>query len=511
MPAFARTHLTPSVPPALPLRIGAERWNWRALYNAAGMLERRVIRDLEGQVSASHVYTRPADLAAYAYDAWGASGERHLPDAVVFPASTEEVAGVVRVCAVHRVPIVPRGAGTGYAAGASPSRGGVILSLARLNRVLGVESEAMRLHAQAGAITGAIHAQAAASGLYYPPDPGSSSTCTIGGNVACNAAGPHTLRYGVTADFVAGLTAVLSDGRVVRLGEGGDASASGLLSLLVGSEGTLAVITEVLLRLVPAPKARATLAATFTGMERAAAAVAEISESGIVPAALEFLDAAALDAVRRAGGGDVGGDAEALLIVELEGDVVAVAGDTETACTAITRSGASQLQRATEPGQAQRLWAARKAVSAAVAKVQIGKVNEDVVVPRDRVAELVAHTRELGVKHELQVVNFGHLGDGNVHATFLIDPRVAGERARADAAAGELFETVLRMGGSLSGEHGVGAAKLDYVERQLGPGTVELMRRIKSALDPHNVLNPGKKIPPAPAQSSSSTASNEAA
>ncbi|MGA7987946.1 MAG: FAD-linked oxidase C-terminal domain-containing protein [Candidatus Dormiibacterota bacterium] len=473
------------------------------------MLERRVIRDLEGQVSASHVYTRPADLAAYAYDSWGASGERHLPDAVVFPASTQEVAGVVSVCAVHRVAIVPRGAGTGYAAGASPARGGVILSLARLNRVLGIESEAMRLHAQAGAITAGIHAEAAASGLYYPPDPGSSSTCTIGGNVACNAAGPHTLRYGVTADFVAGITAVLSDGRIVRLGEGGDASASGLLSLLVGSEGTLGVITEVLLRLVPAPKARSTLAATFTGMDRAAAAVAEISAAGIVPAALEFLDAAALAAVRRAGGGDVGGDAEALLIVELEGDVTAVAGDTDASCTAITRAGASQLQRATEPGQAQRLWAARKAVSAAVAKVQIGKVNEDVVVPRDRVAELVARTRELGVKHELQVVNFGHLGDGNVHATFLIDPRVAGERARADAAAGELFETVLQMGGSLSGEHGVGAAKLEYVERQLGPGTVELMRRIKSALDPHGVLNPGKKIPPA--QSSSSTASNEAA
>lgn len=474
------------------------------------MLDRRVIRDLEGQVSPSHVYTRPADLAAYAYDAWGASGERHLPDAVVFPGSTEEAAGVVSVCAVHRIPIVPRGAGTGYAAGASPSRGGVILSLARLNRILGVESEALRIRAQAGAITAGIHAQATAVGLYYPPDPGSSTTCTIGGNVACNAAGPHTLRYGVTADFVAGLTAVLSDGRIVRIGEGGDTSSSGLLSLLVGSEGTLGVITEVLLRLIPAPKTRSTLAATFTGMERAAAAVAEISEAGIVPAALEFLDAAALEAVRKAGGGNIGGDSGALLIVELEGDPSTVGADTEAACTAITRSGASQLQRATEPGQAQRLWAARKAVSAAVAKVQIGKVNEDVVVPRDRVAELVAHTRELGAKHELPVVNFGHLGDGNVHATFLIDPRIDGERARADAAAGELFETVLGMGGSLSGEHGVGAAKLAYVERQLGPGTTALMRRIKAALDPHDVLNPGKKIPERQS-SASSTASNEAA
>ena len=474
------------------------------------MLDRRVIRDLEGQVAPSHVYTRPADLAAYAYDAWGASGERHLPDAVVFPASTEEVAGVVSVCAVHRVPIVPRGAGTGYAAGASPSRGGVILSLARLNRILGVESEALRIHAQAGSVTAGIHAHATAVGLYYPPDPGSSATCTIGGNVACNAAGPHTLRYGVTADFVAGITAVLSDGQIVRIGEGGDTSASGLLSLMVGSEGTLGVITEVLLRLVPAPKTRSTLAATFTTMERASAAVAEISEAGIVPAALEFLDAGALDAVRKAGGGNIGGDAGALLIVELDGDPAAVGADTEAACTAITRAGASQLQRATEPGQAQRLWAARKAVSAAVAKVQIGKVNEDVVVPRDRVAELVAHTRDLGARHELPVVNFGHLGDGNVHATFLIDPRIEGERARADAAAGELFETVLAMGGSLSGEHGVGAAKLAYVERQLGPGTVALMRRIKTALDPHDVLNPGKKVP-VRQSSASSAASNDAA
>src|ERR1035437_2132179 len=284
------------------------------------MLDRRVIRDLEGQVAPSHVYTRPADLAAYAYDAWGASGERHLPDAVVFPATTEEVAGVVSVCAVHRVPIVPRGAGPGSA------------------------------------------------GLDSPPDPGSSTTCTIGGNVACNAAGPHTLRYGVTADFVVGVTAVLSDGRIVRLGEGGDVSASGLLSLMVGSEGTLGVITEVLLRLVPAPKTRSTLAATFSGMERAAAAVAEISEAGIVPAALEFLDAGALDAVRKAGGGNIGGDSAALLIVELEGDPGTVGADTEAACTAITRAGASPLQRATEPGQAQRLWAARKEVSAAVAK-----------------------------------------------------------------------------------------------------------------------------------------------
>ena len=336
--------------------------------------------------------------------------------------------------------------------------------------ILGVESEAIRLHAQAGAITAGIHAHASAAGLYYPPDPGSSATCTIGGNVACNAAGPHTLRYGVTADFVAGVTAVLSDGQIARIGEGGDTSATGLLTLMVGSEGTLGVITEVLLRLVPAPKTRSTLAATFTGMERAAAAVAEISAAGIVPAALEFLDARPSRRCARRAAATSAATLAALLIVELEGDR-RDRWRRHRGCVhrdhARGRVTAPACDRA-RSGEA--LWAARKAVSAAVAKVQIGKVNEDVVVPRDRVAELVAHTRDLGIKHELPVVNFGHLGDGNVHATFL--HRSARRRAsasRADAAAGELFETVLAMGGSLSGEHGVGAAKLAYVERQLGP------------------------------------------
>jgi glycolate oxidase len=454
----------------------------------------RLLRDLTHQVGGEHALARPADLAAYAFDAFGASGERHLPDAVVFPASTEEVAGVVQVCAHHGVPVVPRGAGTGYAGGAIPTRGGVVVNLVRMNRILGVEADAQRMHVEAGAITAHVHHRALAHGLYYPPDPGSSSTCTIGGNVACNAAGPHTLRYGVTADFLAGATVVLADGRIASVGEGAGGGED-LLRLLPQSEGTLGIVTQALLRLIPAPRARTTIAALFADMQAASDAVAAIAAAQLAPAAVEFLDRAAMRAVARTGVSAFPDDAGALLIVEVEGEPSTVGDEAGAVRTALDAAGAQSVETAVDAADAKRLWTARKAISAAVAAVMIGKVNEDVVVPRDRIAELVAHTEVLGEEHEVPVVNFGHLGDGNLHATFLIDPRRRGDRERADAAAAGLFEMVLDMGGSITGEHGVGYTKLPYVEKQLGAAGVQLMGRIKAALDPQGILNPGKKIP----------------
>jgi glycolate oxidase subunit GlcD len=449
-------------------------------------------RDLEAQVGAAHLYSRPADLAAYGFDASGASGERRLPDAVAFPANTEEVSRVVQVCARHQVPLIPRGAGTGYAGGAVPVSGGVVLNLVRMNRVLGLEADAGRIRAEAGAVTASIHRRAAAAGLYYPPDPGAGTTSTIGGNVACNAAGPHALRYGTTADHLTGATVVLADGRVAHLGEAGEASP--LLALLAGSEGTLAVITEVLLRLVAAPAARITLGGRFATLEGGFAAVGEISRQGIVPAALEFLDRSALRALSAAGFAGVHA-AAALVLVELEGDGETVAAEADAARAALSAAGAAEVEVARDGAGQARLWGLRKAISAAVAAVVVGKVNEDVVVPRDRIAELAARTEEIGQRHQVPVVNFGHLGDGNLHVTFLIDPRRPGERARGDAAAADLFESVLAMGGSLSGEHGVGTAKLAFVERQLGAAGVALMRRIKHLYDPRGLLNPGVKLP----------------
>jgi glycolate oxidase subunit GlcD len=456
------------------------------------VLPSAALRDLERQVGTAHLHVRPADLAAYAFDAFGASGERRLPDAVVLPATTAEVSGVVQVCAHHGLPVVPRGAGSGYAAGAVARHGGVIVNLCRMNRILELDMERGRLRAEAGVVTAAIHRRAAAAGFDYPPDPGAASTSTIGGNVACNAAGPHAFRYGTTADFLVGATVVLGDGRIVRLGDG--AEASPLLPLLAGSEGTLAVITEVVLRLLPAPRARATLAARFAGLEPAFGAVAEIAGEGIVPAALEFLDSSAVDAVARTGI-VAAPEGVALVLVELEGEEAAVRAETAAVGSALAAAGAARVDRAATPADAARLWEVRRAVSAAVATVMVGKINEDVVVPRDRIGELVARTEGIGTRHQVPVVNFGHLGDGNLHVTFLVDPRRPGERSRGDAAAADLFETVLGMGGSLSGEHGVGTTKLGYAERQLGTAGMDLMRRLKQRYDPAGLLNPGIKLP----------------
>jgi len=457
------------------------------------MLSSRMIRDLGGQVDRPHVYTRPADVAAYAFDAFGASGDRRAPDAVVFPATTAEVAGVVQVCAHHELAVIPRGAGTGYAGGAVAVDGGVVLNLCRMTRVIGLERDAMRIHVEAGTVTNTVHRRAEAAVLYYPPDPGASTTSTIGGNVACNAAGPHSLRYGVTGDYLTGATAVLADGAVVHLGELGEGDDA-LFSLLPASEGTLAVVTDALLRLVPAPASRATLAATFASMEDACAAAGAISAAAILPAALEVMDSAALDAIARAGLRHFPTGSGAALLVEVEGEQATVNAEGGEVRGALARAGALQVDHAPDAAGARRLWKMRKAISAAVAELMIGKINEDVVVPRDRVAELIGATQEIGARHSVPVVNFGHLGDGNIHTTFLIDPRVKGERQRGDEAAADLFTTVLAMGGSVSGEHGVGCAKLAFLQRQMGPGGMALMDRIKAAYDPAGLLNPGKKV-----------------
>ena len=454
----------------------------------------RLLRDLASQVSPSHVLSRPADLAAYAYDGYGSAGLRALPDAVVFPASTAEVADVVRVCAHHGVPVTARGAGTGYAGGVV-SDGGVVLSLVRMSRILGVEHEAMRVHVEAGAITAAVHAAAGAVGLLYPPDPGSATTSTIGGNIACNASGARAAKYGTTADHLVGAVVVLADGTVARLGEAGP-DGDLLLRLLPASEGTLAIVTEAVLRLVPAPAATATLSAGFADVAGAVNAALRIGAAGVVPSALEFLDDAALAAVAGVPGvGSFPAGTGALVIIEVDGDAATVATQLDAVRTALTAAGARDVEVADGDAAATRLWRARKSISAAVASIVVGKVNEDVCVPLPAVAQAVDAARAAGAAHHVPVVTFGHLGDGVAHATFLIDPRRAGERDRGEAAARQLADAVLGLDGSVTGEHGIGVTKLGVVGRQLDPATLALMRRIKAELDPHGLLAPHVKLP----------------
>jgi glycolate oxidase len=469
----------------------------------------KLVRDLAAQVGPSHVLTRDADLAAYAFDSYGAAGLRAVPDAVVFPASTAEVADVMRVCTHHAVAVVPRGAGTGYSGGAVAGAG-VILSLTRLNRVLGVEPEAMRIAAQAGVVTATVHRHAAAVQLLYPPDPGSATTATIGGNIACCASGPRAFKYGTTADYLVGATAVLADGRTVHLGEAGD-DGTVLLRLLCGSEGTLAVVTEALLRLIEAPAARATISATFAEVAHAAEAAQRLSSAGVVPSALELLDGPALDAVAATPDvGPVAPGAGALVIAEVDGEPAAVAHQTEVVRAAFEGARAQRIEVAADPAAAGRLWKARKSISAAVALIMIGKVNEDVCVPRHAVAAAIEAARRAGERRGLRVVTFGHLADAVVHATYLVDPRRPGDRERGEAAARELSEAVLELGGTVTGEHGIGLAKLAVAERQLGNATLALMRRLKAELDPHGLLNPGKKLPAALVDAAAEAASEPA-
>lgn len=457
------------------------------------MAIRQFLRDLQRQVDTPNVSTRPADRAAYAYDAFGASGDRHLPYAVVFPGTPREVAGVIQVCNHHGVPAIPRGAGTGKAGGAVAVNGGVIVSTARLNAILGLERDAGRLHVEAGTVTARVHAAASAAGLYYPPDPITATTSTIGGNVAYNAAGARAFRYGSTRDYVAGVGVVTANGQQLWLGEGTERDDD-LVPLIAGSEGTLGFVTDVLLRLLPAPAARATATATFARVDDACAAGLAIIDAGVIPAALELLDDGSVRALRRAGGRELAG-AGGMLLVEVEGDASRVNTEGETVRSILSLHGAQRIDHASDSARAAALWSLVTAVPAAVATLVIGKVASDVVVPRQRVVEMLREARTVADRHQVDMAAYGHLAEGHVTVSFLMDPRIGADRTRADLALSELFTAVVQMGGSISGEDGVGYAKRDYVDRQLGRDGVAVMSRLKAALDPMGILNPGKKLP----------------
>jgi glycolate oxidase len=424
----------------------------------------------------------------------------HPADVVVWPGSTDQVSAVLRACTAHRVPVVPRGAGTGYTGGAVPSRGGVVLALSRLNRILEVDEENLLAVVEPHVITGDLQKAVEAVGLFYPPDPASLTTSTIGGNVAECAGGPRAFKYGVTKRYVLGLEAVLASGEVIHTGGKSVKNVVGydLTQLLVGSEGTLAVITKVILRLVPLPPTQVTLRATFPTIRSAVQAVTNLIRARVVPSALELIDGDSLDAVAASLGTRALAPegTGAVLLLEVDGLEEAVREEARRVAQACRDAGAAEVLVAHDLAARQELWHVRRSLSLSLRVLAPLKINHDVVVPKGRIPQLFDLIERLRASSPgVRMPCFGHVGDGNIHVNMMLDPAdpVAVEAAgRAERA---LFEGVVALEGSISGEHGIGFSKLPFVPLELSPLEIALQRRVKAAFDPLDILNPGKVLP----------------
>jgi glycolate oxidase subunit GlcD len=430
----------------------------------------------------------------FARDATESQGVSGQPDAVVLPAGTEEVRAVVAWCCAHELPIVPRGGGSGFAGGAVPVHGGVVVALDRMTRVRAFDPLLWRIHVEAGLRTSELRRIARESGLLFPPDPGAAEQSQIGGNVATNAGGPHAFKYGVTGRWVTGLEAVVPPGEVVEVGGPlrKDVAGYDLKSLLIGSEGTLGIVTAAWLRLIPAPQAALPVIALYPDVRTGCAAIQRVLGSGIEAAALEYLDAGTLAAAGPAAPFEVPPGSFAV-IAEADGSA-AEAAAVAAALREALGEGALAQHAPTAPADVAALWRWRDGVAIAVTAQRGGKMSEDVAVPLERVAEMVEATLEIGARHGLEACSWGHAGDGNLHATFLLDARDAEQVARATEAAAELFATAAQMGGTISGEHGLGLVKSGHLGKQWNDATVRLHRAVKQAIDPGNAMNPGKKV-----------------
>jgi D-lactate dehydrogenase len=452
------------------------------------------VKDALAQLLGDRLLTDPADCWPYGYD----NSRRHrLPDAVAFPETHEEVLALVRLCNRHDVPLVPRGRGTGTTGAAVPVHGGLVVSTERMTRILRFAPGDRLMVVEPGVTNQAVQDAAANAGFFWPPDPTSAAFCTIGGNLAYNSAGPRAVKYGTPRENVLGLRAVTGGGEEIRTGVGTSKGVVGydLTRLLIGSEGTLAIITEATLKLTPLPAGRRTLQAVYDSIHAAATAVSAIMAQPETPCALEFMDASAIEMIRDWSDAKLPEKAGALLMIEVDGAESALDAAVEAVRNAATVDGLLAFAAARDAAETAALWATRKALSPALRKVAPRKINEDVVVPVSRIPELITGLEALSAQSGVKIVNFGHAGNGNIHVNLLVDPDDPRQMANAAPCLSQVFDLVLSLGGTLSGEHGVGLEKRDFVARELDAASLDLMRGIKRLFDPRNILNRDKALP----------------
>ena len=435
----------------------------------------------------------PATLAKYAGDKWFAA---HRPDAVALPRSTKSVAAILKFANKHRIPVTARGAGHGYVGGCVPMHGGIALSLERMNKIVEINAGDFVGVVQPGVLTEHFQNETAKLGLYYPPDPASRKDCSLGGNIATNAGGPRCLKYGVTRDYVLGLEAVLADGTIVRLGGRTHKNKTGfdLHRLFVGSEGLLGVITEATLKLIPLPPYRANLAVGFSSMADAIKTLHAIFAAGILPCALEVADAFTLAAAAKRTKSERLKGCKAHLIVELDGQKSSVVTEIAALEKIVRRQHPNFVERGLGDQECEAVWQIRREFSYSLRDTGLTKLNEDIVVPRSRLADLFQFAAQLQRKHGLQLACFGHAGDGNIHTNVMVDFTQPGAKNRSEAALDELFAQVVAWGGAITGEHGIGLAKKPWWKLAASPEVRQLHRTVKAALDPHGILNPGKFV-----------------
>jgi glycolate oxidase len=450
------------------------------------------LAQLRAIVGADQVLTTKEDLIPYSFD--GTAALNQMPGCVAFVTSTEQIAAVLKLANATRTPLVTRGSGTGLSGGSLPSADCIVMCTAKMNRILEVDRANLTMLVEPGVTTLQVADAAAAVGLFYPPDPGSMKISTIGGNVAENSGGLRGLKYGITRNYVMGLEVVLPDGEILFTGNKcvKDVAGYSLKDLFIGSEGTLGVMTKVLLKLIPKPAAKKTMVATYNAMDAAAQTVSDIIAAQIIPCTLEFLDRTTIHCVEDFAKVGLPLDCEALLLMETDGHPAAVDEEAAKMAELAKKNGAMEVRIAKDDAEATKLATARRSAFSALARVSPTTILEDATVPRSELAKMVRFVEVIAKKYKLRVGTFGHMGDGNLHPTFLTDERNKEEMHRVHEAFKEIFDEAIRLGGTITGEHGVGVAKKDFMPKFLGDASLRVHRELRKALDPHGILNPGK-------------------